>query len=168
MPFRLVCLIVSFPCGVCSKTVANINNALCCDSCDKWIHIKLALQIKKLTKSFKKISLLGSVLIVLRTNCLFQSQVKTDPNQSYVLPHKHSTQNIQTQMKIFLLQNTTHIVNSALDRDLKNSNLFIHLNISSLELNLLLSQIKHRPQIIAISETWIRKNKTASKIDIPG
>ena len=43
---------------------------------------------------------------------------------------------------------------------LKNSNLFIHLNLSSLsyyidKLNLLLSQIKHKPKIIAISETRI-------------
>ena len=30
----------SFSCGVCSKTVANNHNALCCDSCDKWVHIK--------------------------------------------------------------------------------------------------------------------------------
>ena len=42
--------------------------------------------------------------------------------------------------------------------------LYIHLNISSLsyyidELHLLLSQMKHRPKIIAISESRIRKNK---------
>ena len=30
----------SFSYGVCSKTVANNHNALCCDSCDKWVHIK--------------------------------------------------------------------------------------------------------------------------------
>ena len=56
--------------------------------------------------------------------------------------------------------------------NLKKSNLFIHLNISSLsyyidELNLLLSQMKHRPKIRIRSR--IRKNKnTLSKIDIPG
>ena len=57
---------------------------------------------------------------------------------------------------------------------LNNSNLFIHLNISSLsyyidELNLLLSQMKHRPKIIAISESRIRKNKEPlTRLDIPG
>ena len=57
---------------------------------------------------------------------------------------------------------------------LDNSNIFIHLNISSLsyyigELNLLLSEIVHRPKIIAISESSIRKNKEPlSAIDIPG
>ena len=61
-----------FWCGICSKSVANNHNALCCDNCDKWVHIKCNfLDKKKLTKNFKKISLLGSVLIVLRINCLF-------------------------------------------------------------------------------------------------
>ena len=36
-----------FPCGVCSKPVANNHNALCCDSCDKWVHIKCNFLNKK-------------------------------------------------------------------------------------------------------------------------
>ena len=57
---------------------------------------------------------------------------------------------------------------------LDNLNIYIHLNISSLsyyidELNLLLSEIVHKPKIIAISESRIRKNKEPlSVIDIPG
>ena len=52
--------------------------------------------------------------------------------------------------------------------NLNNTNLFIHLNISSLsydidELKLLLSQMKHRPKIIAISESRLRKNKNTFK-----
>ena len=53
-------------------------------------------------------------------------------------------------------------------------NIYIHLNISSLsnyidELNLLLSELVHKPKIIAISESRIRKNKEPlSVIDIPG
>ena len=47
---------------------------------------------------------------------------------------------------------------------LEKSNLFIHLNISSLpyyidELNTLLSQIKHKPKIIAISESRLKKKQ---------
>ena len=58
--------------------------------------------------------------------------------------------------------------------NLDNHKLFVHLNISSLsyyidELNLLLSQMKHRPEIIAISESRIRKNKeTLANINILG
>ena len=57
---------------------------------------------------------------------------------------------------------------------LDNSNIFIHLNISSLsyymnELNLLISEMAHRPKIIAISESRIKKNKEPLLvIDIPG
>ena len=57
---------------------------------------------------------------------------------------------------------------------LDNSNIFIHLNILFLsyyidELNLFLTEMVHRPKIIAIFESRIRKNKEPlSVIDIPG
>ena len=57
---------------------------------------------------------------------------------------------------------------------LHNLNIYIHLNISSLpyyidELSLLLAEIVHKPKIIAISESRIRKNKEPfSVIDILG
>ena len=50
----------------------------------------------------------------------------------------------------------------------------MHLNISSLsyyidELKLLLSEVKHRPEIIAISECRLRKNKEVlSNINVLG
>ena len=28
-----------FPCGFCKKTVAANHNAVCCDICNKWVHI---------------------------------------------------------------------------------------------------------------------------------
>ena len=30
---------VEFPCNVCSKPVAKNHKAVCCDKCDKWVHI---------------------------------------------------------------------------------------------------------------------------------
>lgn len=33
---------VTYPCIVCSSPVANNHHALCCDSCDKWVHIRCA------------------------------------------------------------------------------------------------------------------------------
>ena len=107
----------------------------------------------------------------------FRSQVNNDPNQKYVLPHKHST--LKELLEHLDLDEDCptseyYTPNEFSQLDLKNSNLFIHLNISSLsyyidEMNLLLSQMTHRPKIIAISETRIRQNKkTLSKIDIPG
>ena len=43
-----------FPCGVCLKTVANNHNALCCDSCYKWIHIKCNFLNKYTYKKLQK------------------------------------------------------------------------------------------------------------------
>ena len=28
-----------FPCGICKKTVAANHSAVCCDICNKWVHI---------------------------------------------------------------------------------------------------------------------------------
>ena len=43
--------VASFSCGVCSKTVANNHNALCCDSSDKWVHIKCNFLNKMTSKA---------------------------------------------------------------------------------------------------------------------
>lgn len=33
---------VRFPCGVCTNPVAQNHHAVCCDSCDRWVHIRCA------------------------------------------------------------------------------------------------------------------------------
>ena len=43
-----------FPCGICSKTVANNHNVLRCDSCDKWVHIKCNFLNKKTYQKLQK------------------------------------------------------------------------------------------------------------------
>ena len=166
-----------FPCGVCTKTVANNHNAICCDSCDKWVHIKCNFLNKKTYRKLQKDKSPWFCINCINDQLPFQTQVNSDPNQKYVLPNKHSSLND-------LLDNldldddfpTTeyYTPDEFSQLNIEKSNLFIHLNISSLsyfidELKQLLSQMKHRPNVIAISETRIRKNKEiSSKIDIPG
>jgi hypothetical protein len=33
---------VRYPCGVCANPVAQNHYAVCCDSCDRWVHIRCA------------------------------------------------------------------------------------------------------------------------------
>ena len=33
-------MVIQFPCGICSKAVANNHQAIKCDKCNLWIHIK--------------------------------------------------------------------------------------------------------------------------------
>ena len=39
-PFSLSPRVIQFPCGICSKAVANNHQAIKCDKCNLWIHIK--------------------------------------------------------------------------------------------------------------------------------
>ena len=45
---------INFSCGVCSKPVTNNHNALCCDNCDKWVHIKCNFLNKYTYKKLQK------------------------------------------------------------------------------------------------------------------
>ena len=46
---------IKFPCGVCSKSVANNHRTLCCDRCDKLVHMKCNfLNKKNLSKASKR------------------------------------------------------------------------------------------------------------------
>ena len=33
-------MVIQFPCGICSKAVANNHQAIKCEKCNLWIHIK--------------------------------------------------------------------------------------------------------------------------------
>ena len=159
------------------KPVANNHNALCCDSCDKWIHIKCNFLNKYTYKKLQKDKSPWFCINCIKDQLPFQSQANNDPNQQFSISNKHSTlkdllENLDFDEDCPTSEYYTPSEFSQLK--INNSSLFIHLNISSLsyytdDLNLLLSQIKHRPKIIAISESRLRKNReTLSKIDIPG
>ena len=167
----------NFPCGVCSKTVANNNNALCCDGCDKWVHTKFNFLDNMTYKKLQKGNSPWFCLNCIKDQLPFQSQISINQNSHFVTLDKHSTlkdllENLEFKEECPISKCYTSSEFNHLSQD--NLNIFIHLNISSLsyyidELNLLLSEMEHRPKIIAISESRIRKNKEPlSIIDIPG
>ena len=46
-------MVIQFPCGICSKAVANNHQAIKCDRCNLWIHIKCN-KINKQTYNYLK------------------------------------------------------------------------------------------------------------------
>ena len=46
-------MVIQFPCGICSKAVANLHQAIKCDRCNLWIHIKCN-KINKQTYNYLK------------------------------------------------------------------------------------------------------------------
>ena len=46
-------MVIKLPCGVCEKAIAKTHNALMCDICDKWVHIKCNNVSKDLFNSLR-------------------------------------------------------------------------------------------------------------------
>ena len=45
-------MVIKYPCGICEKAVAKNHNALMCDICDRWVHIKCNNVPKDLYNSY--------------------------------------------------------------------------------------------------------------------
>ena len=80
-----------FPCGVCSKPVASNHNALCCDSCDKWVHIKCNFLNKKTYQKLQNDKTPWFCINCVKEQLPFQSQVNIVQNRQYVTLDKHAT-----------------------------------------------------------------------------
>ena len=167
----------SFSCVACSNTLANNHNALCCDSCDKWVHMKCNFLNKMTYKKLQKNNSPWFCINCTKNQFLFQSQASINQKSHFGTLDKHFlledlVENLEFNKECPTLKYCAPSEFSHLSLD--KLNMYIHLNVSSLsnyidELNLLLSEIVHKPKIIAISESRIRKNKEPlSEIDIPG
>ena len=167
----------SFSYGVCSKTVANNHNALCCDSCDKWVHIKCNFFNKATYKKLQKDNSPWFCINCTKDQLPFLSQANINQSSHFGTIDKHFLIKDLLENLEFNEEYPTskyYTPNEFSHLSLDKLNIYIHLNISSLsyyidKLNLLQSEIVHKPKIIAISESRIRKNEEPlSVIDIPG
>ena len=149
-------MVIQFPCGICSKAVANNHQAIKCDKCNLWIHIKCN-KINKQTYNYLKPD--SSHWSSLPT---FQ----TDRSQSEKISFQLFIQKIS---QYFTLNDLT-----ALSYDKKNEFSVFHLNINSLkyhfdELQTFLSNCPIDFQILGISESRLKTDiSTTTNIQLPG
>ena len=80
-----------FSCGVCSKAVANNHNELCCDSCDKWVHIKCNFLVKYWYKKLQKDNSPWFCINCNMDQLPFQSQANINQTQHFITSYRHCT-----------------------------------------------------------------------------
>ena len=154
-----------FPCGVCQNTVAKNHNGVYCDSCDRWVHLKCNFLNKNTYKKIQKDNSPWFCINCVKNQLPFQTQANIC-NQQHNSLDKSTLSDLLENLDLNEenLKTEYYTPSEFSNLKLEKSNLFIRLNISSLpyyidELNTLLSKIKHKPKIIAISESRLKKTK---------
>ena len=156
---------MKFPCNICEKSVAINHNAICCDICNKWVHIssnnistycywklqkdstrwycknclKQVLPFKKLTDHQLKALMLDKVLT---------SGKLLSTNDYLLFPDEEFERATKTELMApdVFYQISNNNFNS----------LFLHMNISSVsyhivDLNIFIMNGKNKPKVIGIS-----------------
>ena len=163
-----------FPCGICKKTVAANHNAVCCDICNKWVHISCnnitRYCYRKLQKDgtpwYCKICLGQTIpfsnLTAHQLEAFMLGKLITSPklmqSNNHLLFPNDDTENIPknqylTPNDFYKIQNTT-----------KSKQLYIHLNISSIsyhngDLVSLITNCKTKPKVIGTSESRMKTSR---------
>ena len=171
---------IKFPCGICEKPVANNHQAINCDKCGLWIHIKCNKINKQTyiylmhenshwycmlcTKTFLPYSLLID-------NEFKQTVIGKQVKFTHIA--KPAISNTENFIKAITSENnitkyfTIKDLNSTFN-DIGSPLSLFHLNIYSLsfhfdELESLISKSKNNFQIICISETRLKKTLERTK-----
>lgn len=184
-------MVVKFPCGICNKQVNNNHKALCCDICQKWIHIKCNFITKTEYEKFKDDSQSWYCLKCLKDIIpfaginndslfkTFQGIAETNLdfeciNESYQSAFAISS-NDDTEIEI-----NHEVIPYIHPTDIRKCKIgekslgVLHLNISSIsshidDLKILLSLIKNKIDIICLSESRIKKGiLPTTNIEIQG
>ena len=171
-----------FPCLICEKAVTKNHKAVCCDVCNKWVHIGYSnintYTYRKLQKSdapwSRKECLKKLIPFCNVTNDtlsrLFEWKEIVSPNLD-----KYLSDDNQILVELGKSIRNKSFTPYELNNYLANKNyecLYLHLNISSLsyhcdDLSSLINYLKVKPKIIEISKCRIKKNKPPlSNIDL--
>ena len=176
-------MIPKFTCGVCYKAVAKNHNAVCYDSCNSWVHIKCNNLTKfcyrKMQTSQEPWYYKNCIKQILTFSELSNSQLSRITKENLISSPKKIIQD--NNLVILNDQYGTAIMNDSFTPDefyenLKTIsptyNLYIHMNISSLQyhiddLRYLVESCPNKPKIIGITECRLRKNREVlSNIDL--
>ena len=166
---------MKFPCEkkICEKTAVSNHNAICCDICNKWVHIfcnnissyyyrklqkdstpwycknclKQVLPYNKLTDYQLKALMLGKVLT---------SPKLLSTNDYLLFPDEECENAAKTEL---MTSDDFYQINNN-----NSNNLFLHMNISPVsyhtdDLSTFIMNCKNKPKVIGISECRIKAGR---------
>ena len=170
-----------YPCAVCKMSVLNQHKETCCDHCNKWVHIKcndlndLDFNLLKSENEFWYCILCASEILPFSTVNLVMSLPKGKLNKptGALINHMNQLNNFTDDEK----ENELKLPNckyrdidyfQKLSRNFKRKTLsFFPMNVSSLtknfdDFNMLLYDLSVNFDILAITESRIKKNSSSS------
>ena len=178
---------VSFPCSVCEKPVAINDEAVCCDNCNKWVHIRCSNTCKKTCRCLKKAPTPSYCKLCIRSELPFSTLNNTEFDR--LTKNKAIIHKKQIQESFTLLEklnqfsenenltckyyNNEQLKELNSEKNNSQSLSLLHLNISSLpyhidEFTNLLNEINSNFKIIGITESRLTtKKEPVNSIGIP-
>ena len=168
---------VSFPCSVCEKPVAINHEAVCCDKCDKWVHIRCNNICKKTYRTLKKDPTPWFCKLCLRAEVPFSELNNTEFARlikDRTIIHKKQIEESTLLEKLNQFSENENLTckyyNTKQLKDLISENnnskglTLLHMNISSLpyhfdEFTTLLSELNTNFKVIGITETRLTTKK---------
>ena len=162
-----------FPCSICPKNVAKSHNAVWCDICNLWVHIKCNNITKycyrKLQNDKEPWHCKKCIKNTVAFSQLSDNQINNQMLGSLITSPKLI---IKENQVIFLIDKQGSVTTNEIFtpdefhnylKTLLPSNLYLHMNILSLSYNIddlksLITNCQVKPKIIGISERRLKKN----------
>ena len=169
-------MVVQFPCAICKKAVAVSHKAVCCDICNQWVH-KKCNNLDDNTYNLLRQD--DNPWFCFACNKSIMPFSSVSENNYLKFSGTEIPKNIQqpdcNEDTIKSIQNNFYTPEEFNDLEIASDThgTYLHINISSLsyhhsELLALISNLKIKPKIIAITESRLTTGKTPlTNISIP-
>ena len=177
---------IKFPCGICRKAVAKRHEAICCDLCDKWIHIACNNVDKKTYRNLQSSEINWFCMPCLKKELPFNSissqHFEKIFRDAQIVPlFLTGNQSFTENVNEFLQDQSKNLLNCQFHKVSEFNNLILnhkekfslfHLNISSLpyhfqNLSDFLKLLKNNFSITGITESQLKVNsKPLINIDL--